>query len=208
MKHTFSIPLAIGLFAVLPGIAFSQAPPDSPKPAKKSVNDWRRVQDRMQGEELYLQSTDGSHMLCRFAGATEEAIFCGSIYGGTGEDGYRLDRADVKAIRLEPQPGRWNIKKAVGVGAAAGFAFGLIVHPASDPNPRVFDGIGMGAVGALAGLLVSSVGAPISALVNHSTLIYRQPRQERKPRVSAQLAPRQINPNTAATELSESSQPR
>jgi hypothetical protein len=186
MKHLLLIQLTFVLLGILPVAARSQELPDTPQPAKPGDSGWNRVRGLARGDEVYIQTAGGMHQVCRFGGATEDYLFCDPLFDGMSEGGYRLNRAEVEGIRLEPR--RWSLKRSVGVGAAVGFALPLVAHRASDPVPRAIEAPIIAGVGAFAGLVLSPVISSVCQLIP-GKLVYRQPRQKRKPRASAGPAP-------------------
>jgi hypothetical protein len=199
------LPAAGATAGALQGSAPAQELPDNPQLTKPGDSGWNRVRDLARGDEIYIQTAGGIHQVCRFGGATGDYVFCDPLFDSSGEGRYRIDRAEVEKIRLEPR--RWSLKESAGVGAAIGFVLPLVTHRATDPMPRVIEAPICAGIGALAGLVLSPVISSVSQLIP-GRLVYRQPRQERKPRASAGHVPSQINPNAAATEVQESSQTR
>jgi hypothetical protein len=147
--------------------------------------DWNRVRELARDEEIVVNAR-GQSFRCIFNGATDEMLFCDSPYGWGNARAYRIQRAEVKQIRLEQS--RRNMKLAIGATAAAGFIWGAVKgsNPSSGSTyPRVVVGLAGAALGALAGFVVALPAAFIPG-----RLVYRRASQPHGP-VSGSVEARQ-----------------
>ena len=148
-KHLF--PFVLLCLALLPGTAWAQALPDNPEPAQKPYAGWVRVQDLARGEEITVARGGTFSVPCRFAGATDNDLFCDSLFSGRE---YRFGRAEVERVRMDDK--RRNMKILIGSFAAAGLIWGVAgPRSASDTTPRALSGLAGAGIGAFAGLFVS-----------------------------------------------------
>jgi len=107
----------------------------------------------------------GSHSEpCRFAGATDNDLFCDSLYSGRE---YQFKRSEISAVRMDDK--RRNLRIVIGGFAAAGLIWGVAKQP--NPGvPRAVDGLAGAALGGLAGCVVS---VPASLLIP-GRVVFRQ----------------------------------
>jgi hypothetical protein len=128
--------------ALLPAALAAQALPDAPNPA--DATGWNRVGELARGDEIMVARGRGPSMPCRFAGATNEDLFCESLFS---QREMRFKRVDIEKIRLD-QSRRdfWTIigGGAVGVGLWAGIS-SVRTH---DSRTAVAEGLAGTAVGA------------------------------------------------------------
>ncbi|HXR38760.1 MAG TPA: hypothetical protein VN776_06690 [Terracidiphilus sp.] len=177
MKNKFCSSIIVLLFALLPAAAGAQALPDNPEPARADSSGWSRVQDLANGEEIDVAHGRSHAVPCRFAGATDDDLFCESLFSGRE---YRFSRAEVESVRMEDK--RRNMRILIGTFAAAGFIWGVAAPPSGDNGtPRFLVGLGGAGIGALAGCAVS---LPAAFLIP-GRLVYRRPPLEHKPSASA-----------------------
>jgi hypothetical protein len=186
MRHSRWILIAILL---LPGASGAQALPDNPQPAQPAASGWNRVADLAHDEEIVVARTGGRDLRCRFAGATDDYLFCDASNPWLGDRSLRFDRAEVGAVRLNQESLNRHI--LVGVGAAAGLAY-FLSHtrnldgtPSKDNGTRVMSGLLGAGIGAGAGYILA---IPIAPFIP-GKLIYRHP-AENEGRFSLKRAPR------------------
>lgn len=158
--------------ALLPAAGLAQALPDNPQPATSGASGWNRVQDLANGEGISVARRGERSVPCRFAGATDESLFCDSFYTGRP---YQFDRVDVKRVRRDDK--RRNLTIVLGSFTAAGFIWGVATPPERG-TPRMLDGVAGAALGAMAGVIV---GVPSSLLIP-GRVVYRQRVSDRKMR--------------------------
>jgi hypothetical protein len=171
-KHFFIIVL-VGL-TLLPPTARTQTLPDNPEPAPEPPAGWVRVQDLARGEEITVAKGGMFSVPCRFAGATDNELFCDSMFSGRE---YRFRREEIGRVRMDDK--RRNMRILVGSFAAAGLVWGIVAPPnPNDGTPRAVSGLGGAAIGALAGLVVS---VPAAFLIP-GRLVYRHSAADGQPK--------------------------
>ena len=147
--------------------------------------DWNRVRDLARDEEITVNAR-GESLHCLFNGATDDALWCQPYYAwGDGRE-WRIERSDVKSIRLVQA--KRNMKLAVGSLAVAGFVWGAVKgsNPSSGYNyPRVVVGLAGAGLGALVGCV-----AALPAVFIPGRLVYRRESPEHGPE-SGQMEARQ-----------------
>jgi hypothetical protein len=166
MKHSAWIVMVIA--AVTLG-ARAQKLPDAPQPAPTGAADWSRVKDLANGEEIVVSRPGGFGVPCAFAGASDQTLFCESLYGGRERT---FDRAGIDVVRRNDKHRTFRI--VVGSFAAAGFIWGVATPPGVNGAPRGLNGLAGAAVGGLAGLAVS---LPAMLLIP-GRLVYRHARPD------------------------------
>ena len=73
---------------------------------------WRRIQQLSRGEWIRVNSTLGPPLGCRFAGATDDALFCDPADAPEGT-GYRFDRAAVITVEVQRPERNWSPQPTV-----------------------------------------------------------------------------------------------
>jgi hypothetical protein len=149
------------------------SPPDKLSPPDK---DWRRIQKLPYGVVIDVTSTYGPDLRCRFAAATDDALFCNDP-GSAAGTGWQFDRARVISVaatilRKNHHPG-W-----MAATIAGGLVVGLLATRSTSAG-------GAAAAGALGAAVVGAAGAPLALSQpdeNWVTVVYR-------PRVSQQPPP-------------------
>lgn len=174
MKHIFLI--WIFILAISAG-AFAQGLPDNPQAAPTGAADWVRVQDLANGQQISVSRPGISSVPCRFAGATNDTLYCNSLF--TGRE-YRFNRDEIGRVRMDDK--RRNLHLLIGGLAAAGFVWGVAV-PNNDGTPRFLNGLAGAGAGALAGIVVS---VP-AALLIPGRLVYRHPGKDRQAHESSTI---------------------
>jgi len=164
MKNHFQSAAALLLCALLPNAAQAQALPDNPQPAAREAAGWTRVQDLANGEQITVARPGGEPMPCIFTGATDDELFCNSLYRGRE---YRFNRAEIERVRRDDK--YRNTRILLGAFTVGGLAWGVAAPP-SNGTPRALTGLAGAALGALAGLVVSF---PIAMLVPGRTVFQR-----------------------------------
>ncbi len=135
--------------------------------ARKS--DWAVVQTQARGEALEVRWTGGPSYYCIFAGATDDALFCGSHPASGGGD-YSIARTAVREIRhAKKMP---TTSQAVGISVAAGVVAGAAMRP-QPGGSRAVDAVYGGLGGIMVGAVASAVIAIPAAFIP-GKLIYRQ----------------------------------
>ena len=141
----------------------AQTPPSQPGQQLKEANpqisdrEWFKIQKIAHGEPIIVASTYGPPLYCRFASATETALYCDSPNSPDGT-GYRIDRRTVMYVELEipkPAPNRhpvW-ISSMIAGGILVGFA---ATQDTSDGHAA--------ADGAIGALIVGVIGAPLAMM--------------------------------------------
>jgi hypothetical protein len=162
MRCSVWILIAIVLQSAAAG---AQTLPDNPQAAPSGIADWGRVQDLANGQQISVARPGGSSVPCRFAGATNDTLFCNSLFSGRE---YQFKRDEVGRVRMDDK--RRNLHLLIGGLAAAGFVLGVAV-PNNDGTPRFVNGLAGAGAGALAGIVVS---LPVALLVP-GRLVYRRP---------------------------------
>ena len=144
--------------------------PATSAPAKPAPPDaeWRKIQRLVNGEPIVVRSTNGPALRCRFAGATDDALFCdvpGSPYG----TGYSFERPSVISVEAT-RPGRNYHPAWIASIIAGGLVTGLVATKTNDSR----DAATIGAVGAL---VVAGIGAPLVFLQSQDgpmvSVVYR-----------------------------------
>jgi hypothetical protein len=165
MRH---LPLWLIAIAFTPA-AWPQAVQDAPQPSSAGGGSWSRVENLYRGDQIMVARPGGGFPVpCRFSGATDEMLFCDSLY----RDGeFQFRREDIENLRRDDK--RRNIRIAVIALGGGGLIWGL-AKPPGPGVPRALDGLAGAAAGALAGCLV---GLPV-ALFTPGRLIYRHARAD------------------------------
>lgn len=171
---------AVLVFASLPYAARAQALPDNPQPARPDSAGWSRVQDLANGEEITVAHGRLHAVPCRFAGATDDDLYCDSLFSGRE---YRFSRAEVERVRMDDK--RRNMRILIGTFAGAGFLWGMVKPSANDGTPRALVALSGAGLGALAGCAVS---LPAAFLIP-GRQIYHRPHADRQSSASAPVAP-------------------
>jgi hypothetical protein len=122
------------------------APPDAP---------WRRIQQLSRGDWIRVNSTLGPPLGCRFAGATDDALFCDPANAPEGT-GYRFDRATVITVEVQRPERNWHPAWMASM-IAGGLVVGLVASQTNDAG----ESARLGAIGAL---VVGAIGAPLAFL--------------------------------------------
>jgi hypothetical protein len=148
--------------------AASQSTLQAPPPAKSGPpnGDWRKIQRLAHGEQIVVTSTYGPSQACRFAGATDDALFCDAP-GAPDGSGYRFERGTV--ISVQATRPAYNYHPAwIAAVIGGGLTVGIIAAQSNDAG----DAAKIGAVGAL---VVGAIGAPLALLQPHSggVAVYR-----------------------------------
>ena len=138
--------------AALPEPAASQsaqsAPPVNPGPPNGA---WRKIQRLVHGEPIVVSSTYGPSMACRFAGATEDALFC-DAQGAPDGSGYRFERATVISVRAERAKRNYHpflIGSMIAVGTVVGVRVASNADAGSGAGAGVLAAVMTGGIGAL-----------------------------------------------------------
>jgi hypothetical protein len=151
--------------ALLPTAVRTQTLHDNPEPVRARSADWDRVQDLARGDGITVARAGTYSVPCRFVGATDNELFCDSMFSGRE---YRFSRAEVERVRMEDK--RKNMRILIGSFAAAGLVWGVATPPPTGSTaPRVVDGLAGAALGGFVGLIVS---VPAAVLIP-GRLIYR-----------------------------------
>jgi hypothetical protein len=163
-------------FVLLPASLAAQALPDNPKPtqtdsartdsSRTGPADWARVQDLVNGEIITVARPGEPSLPCRFAGATNDFLFCDSF---SSQRQFRFTRAEVNRVRSEDK--RRNVTIVVCAFTAAGFIWGTAAP--RDPGssvPRVLVGFAGAGLGALAG---AALALPASLLIPGRLIYHR-----------------------------------
>jgi hypothetical protein len=116
---------------------------------------WRRIQQLSRGEWIRVNSTLGPPLGCRFAGATDDALFCDPADAPEGT-GYRFDRAAVITVEMQRPERNWHPAWMASM-IAGGLVVGLVATKTNDAG----DSARLGAIGAL---VVGGIGAPLAFL--------------------------------------------
>jgi hypothetical protein len=154
----------------------SASAPAQPAPLSPPDKDWRKIQKLPYGVVIDVSSSYGPDLRCRFAAATDDALFCNDP-GSAAGTGWRFDRARVISVaatvlRKNHHPG-W-----IAATLAGGLVVGLLASRGTSAGGAATAGlIGAGVVGV--------AGAPLALSQPDEdwvTVVYR-------PRVSQQSAP-------------------
>jgi hypothetical protein len=145
-----------------------QATADAPaKPAPPDAG-WRKIQRLAHGEPIVVNSSYGPSLQCRFAGATEDALFCDAP-GSPEGTGYSFERAKVISVEAK-RPGRNYHPVWIASIIAGGLSVGLVATKSDDAG----DAARIGGIGAL---VVAAIGAPVVLLQSQDrpmvSVVYR-----------------------------------
>jgi hypothetical protein len=124
------------------------------KPATPDA-DWRKIQRLALGEPIVVSSTYGPALHCRFAGATNDALFCDAP-GSPDGTGYSFKRPSVLSVEAQ-RPGRNYHPAWIASIIAGGLVTGLVATQHTDAG-------GAATAGAVGALVVAAVGAPLAFL--------------------------------------------
>jgi len=133
-----------------------QAPAQAP-PANPQISDreWRRIQNILHDERVVVASTYGPPLHCRFASATDTALYCDAP-GSPDGTGFRFERATVIFVELEtPQPRPNHHPAWISCMLAGGILVGLAVSENADAGHAA-------AVGVISAAVVGAIGAPLA----------------------------------------------
>ena len=123
--------------------------PQAPPPTSRPDAFWLRVQQIANGEQVTVTSTYGPPLRCRFAGATDDSLFCdppGSLAG----TGYRFERATVLDVKVVRPPRNWHpgfLSAMIGGGILTGLA---ATHSTDAGNAAKYGAIGALVTGVIA----------------------------------------------------------
>ena len=177
------------LAIALPVVALAQAPPDKPQPpplppAAAPLPEapapapagppsmWNRIEHLPRGEAIKISYGRGSWERCRFAGATDEAVFCEPREDSGPVQEYRIDRFSIADFKMDhdERNGRL-IFTAITLGS--GLALGIRAAQTSQTDPQA-----MGVIGGLLGTgLGALVAVPFSCLSGHCVALHLPPPQ-------------------------------
>jgi hypothetical protein len=147
-----------------------------PAPLSPPDKEWRKIQKLPVGVAIVVVSSRDVPMHCRFAAATDDALYCDAPES-PGGSGWQFDRATVVSVEATILKKNWH-PGLVGAMIAGGTLVGLVAtHGASAGRAA-----GIGAIGAV---ITGAAGAPIAMSQpdeKWETVVYR-------PRVSCQPAP-------------------
>jgi hypothetical protein len=177
--------IALLIAIVLPGAGLAQAPQDHPQPAPAAASQaplpeapppaatssvWNRIQHLPRGEEIKVNYGRGPWDRCRFAGATDQYLFCepGEDSGQAQE--YRIDRFSIADFKIDHDERNGRLIYT-GVVLGSGLALGILTAQNSHAEPG---GIVGGLLGAGLGALV---GVPFSCLSGHCVSLHLPPPQ-------------------------------
>jgi hypothetical protein len=183
----FGFTLMLFVIVLSPLAAVCQRLPDEPQPAQATASqttqpaaasapekpaapngDWRKIQRLAHGEPIVVNSSYGPSLQCRFAGATEDALFCDAP-GSPEGTGYSFERAKVISVEAS-RPERNYHPVWIASIIAGGLAVGLIATKSNDAG----DAARIGGIGAL---VVGAIGAPIALLQSQDrpmvSVVYR-----------------------------------
>lgn len=138
------------------GAQSASQPGGGPPPANPQISDreWRKIQNILYGEQLVVASTYGAPLRCRYASATDTALYCDAA-GSPDGTGYRLERATVIYVELEtPRPSVNHHPVWISCMIAGGILSGLTASQETDAGHAA----GVGAIGAL---IVGAIGTPM-----------------------------------------------
>jgi hypothetical protein len=120
----------------------AQALPDAPKPADAAG--WNRVGNLARGDEITVARKGGASMPCRYAGATNDELFCDSPFS---EREMRFSRADIEKVRMDQS--RRDFWVIIGSGAVGvGLWTGISSLKSHDSGTAVSEGVAGAAIGA------------------------------------------------------------
>jgi hypothetical protein len=167
MRVAFSILILMGL---LPAAMEAQALPDAPSPADGSG--WNRVGDLARGDEIMIARSGRLSVPCRYAGATNDEIFCESLFN---EREMRFSRADIEKIRMDRS--RRDFWIVIGGGAVGiGLWTGISSLKSHDSRTAVAEGLAGTAVGALLAFIPAETVRAFHLIPGR--LIYRRKARE------------------------------
>jgi len=126
-----------------------------PRPLAPPDAAWRQIQRLAHGEWIRVNSTLGPALGCRFAGATDDTLFCDAPNEPDG-NGYRFDRAAVITVEAQRPERNWH-----PAWLASMIAGGMVVGICATRNNDAAGAAGAGAIGAV---VVGAIGAPMAFL--------------------------------------------
>lgn len=157
MKSALWISIA---FFLLPATLIAQALPDAPTPAPPSPQApappvpydarWSRIQHISDGQLIVVHTTSGEMVRCRFAGATNNCLFCDPPGMQSSQPGLRFDRATIVSVQ-EPEPKSDLHPVLLTVSAVLGIAVGVAAAQGDDDRTAA-------AAGLLTAVLVGGIG--------------------------------------------------
>ena len=120
--------------------------------AKTAASDryWRKVQRLKVGEPIVVSSTYGPELHGRFAGATEDALFCDAPGSPDGVP-YSFERASVLTVLAQRSERNFHpflIASMVGIGVVAGVRTASMADAASGAGAGVASAAVTGLIGA------------------------------------------------------------
>ncbi len=133
---------------------------------------WDRIEHLPRGEKIKVNYGHGPWDRCRFAGATDQYLFCEPGEDSDRAQEYRIDRFSIADFKIDHdvRNGRL-IYTSVVVGS--GLALGIRAAQNSHADPEA-----VGIVGGLLGAgLGALVGVPFSCLSGHCVELHLPPPQ-------------------------------
>ena len=174
MKHVSLVSLVIALGSAAAG---AQTLPDNPSPTTPGTAGWSRLGNLARGEEITVAQTGQYSLHCRYAGATDDYLFCDEAVPWTSNSSYRIERAEIENVRMDQS--RTVARMIVCGGAIAG---GLWFGISSSKSDNTQISVASGLLGAGVGALITFIPAE-TVKVFHlipGRLVYREALPNRK----------------------------
>ena len=130
--------------------------PPSPMPGNQSAL-WERVEQLPRGEKIKVRSERGPWERCRFAGANDEALFCGPRDDFYQVQGYPIARANIFDVKVDHDERNGRLVFTAFVLAGAGAWAGIAGSRTSDSGTIIFAGLLGAGIGAIVGMPASCI---------------------------------------------------
>ena len=155
-----------------------QAPaplPEAPAPAPEPRSAiWDRIEHLPRGEKIKVDYGHGAKDRCRFAGATDQYLFCEPGEDSDRAQEYRIDRFSIAGFKIDHDERNGRLIFA-GVALGAGLALGIRCA-----STQVYQSDAESA-GLLCGLLGTGLGSlvavPLSCISGHCVTFHLPPPQ-------------------------------
>lgn len=134
-------------FVLLPVGLRAQALPDAPVPAQPNPQTpapydarWSRIEQISDGQPIVVRTLNGDKVRCRFAGATNDCLFCDPLGLQSSQPGLRFDRASIVSVH-EAEPKSDLHPVLLTVSAVLGIAVGVAAAQTGDDRTAAAAGL-------------------------------------------------------------------
>lgn len=179
--------IALLIAIAWPAFGLAQAPPENPPSASTSQAStslpeaptpppasgsamWDRVEHLPRGEKIKINYGRGPWDRCRFAGATDQYLFCEPGEDSDRAQEYQIDRFSITDFKIDHDVRNGRLIYT-GVMLGTGLALGIRASQTNAADPEA-----AGIIGGLLGTgLGALVGVPFSCLSGHCVELHLPP---------------------------------